>query len=54
MGNPVVHWEFWSQDPEKVAAFYAKAFDWKIDHIEELNYCMVETGGRGGINGGIV
>jgi len=54
MGKPVVHWELWSQDPEKVSSFYAKVFDWKIQHIPELNYRLVDTGGAGGINGGIM
>ena len=54
MGNPVVHWELMSKDPAKVSAFYEKIFDWKIQHIPELNYRMVETGGEGGINGGIL
>ncbi len=54
MGRPVVHWEFWSGDPEKVADFYAKAFDWEIRHLPELDYRLVETGGEGGIGGGIM
>jgi len=54
MGRPVVHWEFWSQDPAKVADFYQKVFDWNIRTIPELNYHLVETGGTGGINGGIM
>ncbi len=54
MGRPVVHWEFWSEDPEKVSDFYKKVFDWEIRHIPEMNYRMVETGGTGGINGGIM
>ncbi|MFQ5628754.1 MAG: VOC family protein [bacterium] len=54
MGRPVVHWEFWSQDPEKVSDFYAEVFDWQINHIPEMNYRLVETGGEGGINGGIM
>ena len=53
MGRPVVHWEFWSGEPGKVADFYEKAFDWKINHIQEMDYRLVETGGEGGINGGI-
>ena len=53
MGNPVVHWEMMSQDPAKVSAFYEQLFGWKIQHRAELNYRLVETGGRGGINGGI-
>jgi predicted enzyme related to lactoylglutathione lyase len=54
MGNPVVHWELMSKDPAKVSEFYGKVFDWKIQHIPEMNYRFVETGGHGGINGGIV
>ncbi len=53
MGRPVVHWELWSKDPERTGDFYAKVFDWKITHYPEVNYRMVETGGSGGINGGI-
>jgi len=54
MGNPVVHWELMSKDPEKVSEFYKKVFDWKIQHMPEMNYRMVETGGQGGITGGIL
>lgn len=54
MGNPVVHWELMSRQPEKLGEFCAKIFDWKVDHRPEFNYRIVETGGQGGINGGIV
>ncbi len=54
MGKPIVHWEFWSKEPEKISEFYEKIFDWKIQHIPEMNYRLVETGGQGGINGGIM
>jgi uncharacterized protein len=54
MGNPVVHWELMSKDPEKVSAFYQQVFDWRIQHRPELNYRIVETGSKVGINGGIV
>ena len=54
MGSPVVHWELMSKQPAKVAAFYEKIFGWKIQHRPELNYRIVDTGGEGGINGGIV
>ena len=54
MGNPVVHWELMSKDPANVSAFYEKIFGWTIQHIPEMNYYMVETGGDGGINGGIL
>ncbi len=25
MGRPVVHWELWSENPEKISDFYKKA-----------------------------
>jgi predicted enzyme related to lactoylglutathione lyase len=54
MGKPVVHWELLSKDPAKASDFYEKVFAWKIQHIPEMNYRFVETGGQGGINGGIM
>jgi predicted enzyme related to lactoylglutathione lyase len=54
MANPVVHWEMMSKDPAKVAAFYAKVFDWTVKDMPQMNYRLVETGGQGGINGGIL
>ena len=54
MANPVVHWEMMSKDPAKISKFYAKVFDWKVNDMPQLNYRTVETGGQGGINGGIV
>jgi hypothetical protein len=54
MGKPVVPWELMSKEPEKVAAFYEKIFDWKIQHYPEMNYRIVDTGDEGGINGGIL
>jgi uncharacterized protein len=57
VGNAVIHFELMSKEPEKVSDFYAKIFDWKISHVPEINYRIVETGAEGemhGINGGIV
>jgi uncharacterized protein len=54
MGRPVVHWELMSKDPANIAAFYEKIFGWKIQHVPEMNYRLVDTGGKGGINGGIL
>jgi hypothetical protein len=54
MGRPIVHWELWSQDPAHVSEFYARVFDWNIRHIPEMDYRLVDTGGEGGINGGIM
>ena len=54
MGQPVVHWEMLSRDPAKLSDFYQKIFGWKVQDMPELNYRSVETGGQGGINGGIM
>jgi predicted enzyme related to lactoylglutathione lyase len=54
MGNPVVHWELMSRDPAGMSDFYGKVFGWNIRHIPDMDYHMVETGGHGGINGGIL
>ena len=58
MGNPVVHFELMSKNPEKVSDFYAKTFGWKVKNMPEINYRVVDTdakaSGMPGINGGIV
>jgi len=54
MGNPVVHWEFGTENPEKVSDFYSKVFDWKIQNFPEIKYRMVDTQAGAGINGGIM
>jgi predicted enzyme related to lactoylglutathione lyase len=43
-----------SKDPARISAFYEKIFGWKIQHMAEMDYRLVETGGAGGINGGIL
>ena len=53
MGQPVVHWEIASRDAGALRAFYQELFDWKITLDDTLNYGIVETGGEGGIDGGI-
>ena len=54
MGRPVVHWEMMSANPEAAAEFYKNVFDWEIQHIPEMDYRLVNTGGSGGIGGGIM
>ena len=54
MGQPVVHFEFWSEQPGVLAEFYTKAFDWKINHVAEINYHLIEKTGEGGIGGGMM
>jgi predicted enzyme related to lactoylglutathione lyase len=53
MGKPVLHWEFWSKSPKEITAWYSKVFDWKAEERPDLNYTIVDTGSKEGINGGI-
>lgn len=53
MGRPVVHWEIAGKDAKRLQEFYAQLFDWKIDADNPMNYGLVDTGGEGGIGGGI-
>jgi len=53
----VVHFEIPANDPERAAAFYKKAFGWKIEKWPgPMEYWMVNTGVEGtpGINGGLM
>jgi predicted enzyme related to lactoylglutathione lyase len=54
MGKPVVHWEMWSNDPERAGNFYADVFDWQVKFVPDLNYRLVDTRAKVGINGGIM
>jgi predicted enzyme related to lactoylglutathione lyase len=51
--NPVVHFEIIGPDGPSLQGFYRDLFGWKVDADNEWNYGMVETGGEGGINGGV-
>ena len=53
MPNPVVHFEITGADGAALQNFYKELFDWKIDTNNQWQYGVVETGGDGGINGGI-
>src|SRR2546430_5336240 len=53
----VIHFEIPTSDPERAAAFYKKAFGWKIEKWPgPMEYWMVTTGPEGtpGINGGVM
>lgn len=54
MGRPVVHFELWTRDQPRLAAFYENVFEWKIREVPELAYRLIETGGEGGIDGGMM
>lgn len=53
----VVHFEINADKPERAAAFYKKAFGWKVKKLDgPMPYWLVTTGEEGtmGINGGIM
>jgi uncharacterized protein len=53
----VVHFEIPADNPERAAAFYKKAFGWKIEKWPgPMDYWMVNTGpdGAPGINGALM
>lgn len=60
--NPVVHFELPCDDRDRIARFFERAFDWKVQKLgpEMGNYVLVTTaeqdtrpdGYRGAINGG--
>ena len=62
--NPIVHFEIYADDPEKLGKFYSTLFDWSIEPVPGTDYRMVKTVETdekgtptqtgGGINGGIV
>jgi len=53
--NPVCMWEICTEDAEKLAEFYQKAFGWDLQPIPQMNYVNVASGDGtdGGISGGI-
>lgn len=60
--NTVSHFEIYSDDPDKLADFYTKMFDWKIQPVPGMDYRIVHSGetdergmlkSPGAINGGI-
>jgi predicted enzyme related to lactoylglutathione lyase len=50
---PIVHWEIQARNADALHGFYRDLFGWTIDANNEMKYGMVESAGKGGINGGI-
>lgn len=50
--HPIVHIEFAAKEPKAASEFYKKVFDWKIEHMPEMDYYTfsVEPGPGGGFN----
>ena len=52
--NRVVHFEIHANDPEKLVAFYANVFGWKVTPMPQFDYWLIDTGEGDGINGGLL
>jgi uncharacterized protein len=53
MANPVVHFEVAGKDAATLTKFYGEAFGWQMQDVMQGVYYMVDTGGEGGIPGGV-
>ncbi len=53
MAAPVVHFEINTANPTRVQQFFSDLFGWKTKVIPEMNYGLVNTGSKKGIQGGI-
>jgi predicted enzyme related to lactoylglutathione lyase len=53
MGNPVVHFEIRSNDPDATRAFFGGLFGWSFPDGGLPGYSYVESGVDGAIPGGI-
>lgn len=53
MGNPVVQWQIVTQNADRIADFYSRLFDWKINSSNALGYRAFESGNGRGIPGGV-
>jgi|LSQX01.2.fsa_nt_gb predicted enzyme related to lactoylglutathione lyase len=49
MGSPLIHFELVADNPEGLADFYRKLFDWKIEKFEGgMDYWNIDTGSMPG------
>ena len=53
MGAPIVHFEINGTDFKRAKEFYGNLFGWVILDVPAMNYGMVDSGVKMGINGGI-
>ena len=53
MPNPVIRWQMISPEPDKVAGFYKKLFDWKLSNANAMGYRELSSGEKSGTNGGV-
>ena len=51
--NRPVHFEIHASDPERLVAFYESVFAWKMQHLPQMQYWLIDTGEGDGIGGGL-
>lgn len=53
MPQPVMHFELIAKDPEKLKEFYSSLFGWRHEDYPGMDYAMMHSDAKSGINGGI-
>ena len=53
MGAPIVHFEILGVDFQKTKEFYSNMFGWSLQDSPGMNYALVDTNVKMGINGGL-
>lgn len=54
MGSPVVHFEIFGKDSQRLRAFYGDAFGWQFgEPVGPNDYMLVKPDGGAGITGGV-
>ena len=53
MKSPVVHFEINCKDGKRAQQFYSSLFDWNINADNPMNYGLINTGAKKGVQGGI-
>lgn len=53
MGAPIVHFEILGVDFQKTKEFYRNMFGWTMQDAPGMNYALVDTDVKMGINGGL-
>lgn len=48
MPNPLCHFEFMTDDPEKCKGFYKTVFNWEFDDSSMPGYTLIKTGSEPG------
>jgi predicted enzyme related to lactoylglutathione lyase len=53
MAQPVMHFELIAKDTKKLRDFYTKLFGWRPEDYPGMDYAMLHSDAKSGINGGL-